>query len=155
MNWRGMAAAVLTALVVMASGVAAMAKVNGVGQTHKGATLGMTVHRDHTGELTYHRADGTLRIHCKRFSSYHRSKSPAGFARVVVTARKCWQEDGNQRFLRAVFVDRGEPGNGRDIVRLWWGLRWPVRPASVPPKRKDRGRIQSGNVQILHESVSG
>jgi hypothetical protein len=155
MNLRGTAAAVLTVLVVMASGVAAMAKVNGVGQTHKGATLGMTVHRDHTGELTYHRADGTLRIHCKRFSSYHRSTSPAGFARVVVTARKCWQEDGNQRFLRAVFVDRGEPGNGRDIVRLWWGLRWPVRPASVPPKRKDRGRIQSGNVQILHESVSG
>jgi hypothetical protein len=155
MNGRRMAAAALTVLVVISSGAAAMAKVNGVGQTHKGATLGMTAKRDLTGELTYHRADGTLRIHCKRFSSYQRSKSPAGFARVVVTARKCWQQDGLQRFLRAVFVDRGEPGNGRDIVRLWWGLRWPVRPTSVPPKRRDRGRIQSGNVQILHESVSG
>jgi hypothetical protein len=46
-----------------------------------------------------------------------------------------------------VFIDRGEPGITLDIGRMRWSREWPVTPANTV--RKDFGRIDAGNVQIL------
>jgi hypothetical protein len=150
---RGAIPVAVAMLVTAAMTAEASAMVAGQGQTHKSATVGIIAKSDGTGELQYRKDDGTFSIHCTRFSSYQESTNAGGFARVEITARKCWRKNGAQRFLRAVFVDRGEPGIAADIVRLWWSRTWPV-PFHVPARRRDRGRIQAGNIQILSESVS-
>jgi hypothetical protein len=123
-------------------------RITGGGQTHKNATLGFTAASDRTGELTYHKDDGTFSLHCTRFSSFEESQSPSGFAKVELTARKCWRKNGAQRFLRFVIIDRGAPGISTDIARLWWSRTWKGLQSHLPAKRRDRGRIDAGNITI-------
>ena len=127
----------------------AVGQVSGQGQTKRSATLGFVAKEDRTGELNYINDSVGFRVHCTRFSSYELGETDKGYPKVTLTARKCFRENGNQRFLRAVFIDRGEPGIGLDIARFWWSpaRSWPVTPATAG--RRDLGRVDSGGVQIL------
>ena len=142
----------IAAMLVAAQAAAALEQTSGVGQTHESATLGFTAKSDNSGELTYAVDDGTFWVHCKRFSSYERTESPKGYPKVTITARKCFRKNGAQRFLRAVFIDRGEPGIAWDIARILWSRTWPATPETAT--RKDRGRITAGNIQILQDTAS-
>jgi hypothetical protein len=143
-------AATAAVLLVTSTAQADAFRVSGGGQTHKGATLGFTAASDRTGELTYHRDDGTFSLHCSRFSSFEESVSQNGkFAKLELTARKCWRMNGAQRFLRFVIVDRGAPGISADIARMWWSRTWKGLKSPIPANRRDRGRIQAGNIMIL------
>lgn len=139
---------VLVSLMVATASSAAWAldQVSGLGQTKRSAALGFVAKADRTGELNYHSDSGAFLVHCKRFSSFELSESTHGYPKVTLTARKCFRSDGAQRFLRAVFVDRGEPGISWDIARLWWSRSWPVTPSSAT--RQDLGRVTAGNIQI-------
>jgi hypothetical protein len=86
-----------------------------------------------------------INIHCTRFSSYENTTADSGYPRVEITARKCFAATGKQRYLRAVFIDRGEPAG--DIARLRWGSAWPVTSANTV--RLDRGVITAGTLQIF------
>lgn len=141
-------AASMAVLLLATSAKAEAFRITGGGQTHKGATLGFTAASDRTGELTYHRDDGTFSLHCTRFASFQESVSPNGFAKAELKARKCWRKNGAQRFLRFVIVDRGAPGISADIVRMWWSRTWKGLDSHIPAKRRDCGRIDSGNVTI-------
>ncbi len=139
----------LAALVVagMASTAWALDQVSGLGQTAESAALGFVVKADRTGELNYESDAGDFSVHCKRFSSFELGASTHGYPKVEITARKCFRRNGAQRFLRAVFIDRGEPGITWDIARLWWSRSWPVTPSSAT--RADLGRVTAGNIQVL------
>jgi hypothetical protein len=146
---RGALVAASIAVVLLATSAQAEAfRITGGGQTHKGATLGFTAASDRTGELTYRRDDGTFSLHCTRFASFEESVSPKGFAKAEVRARKCWRTNGAQRFLRFVIVDRGAPGISADIARMWWSRTWKGLNSHIPAKRRDRGRIDAGNITI-------
>lgn len=134
-------------LVWLAVPAFAADRVTGTGQTKRSASLGFVVSSDDSGQLEYISDSGVFHVHCTRFSSFESSETEQGFPRVTVTARKCFRPNGAQRFLRAIFVDRGEPGIGIDIVRMRWSRTWPVTPQSTI--RRDSGRIQAGEVQII------
>jgi hypothetical protein len=138
------AVAALAAILVLALPLTAGAQVTGQGLTARGAALGLVARVDGTGQLQYVVAAG-INIHCTRFSSYERTTTAGGDARVEITARKCFAATGKQRYLRAVFVDRGEPAG--DIARLRWATAWPVTAAST--LRLDRGVISAGTLQIF------
>jgi hypothetical protein len=138
------AVALLAGIVVLALPLTASAQVVGQGKTARWATLGLVARFDGSGELQYAVAAG-INIQCKRFSSYERTDTAGGDPRVELTARKCFTSTGKQRFLHAVFVDRGEPAG--DIVRLRWSRAWPVIAASTA--RVDRGVMSAGNLQIF------
>jgi hypothetical protein len=134
-------------LLWVAAPASAADRVTGTGQTKRSASLGFVASSDGSGELEYISDSGVFHVHCTRFSSFESSETKRGFPRVSITARKCFRPNGAQRFLRAVFVDRGEPGIEVDIVRMRWSRTWPVTPESTI--RRDSGRIQAGEVQIL------
>lgn len=121
--------------------------VTGTGQTKRSASFGFVASSDRSGELEYISDSGVFHVHCTRYSSFESSETKQGFPRVTVTARKCFRPNGAQRFLRAKFVDRGEPGTGIDIVRIRWSRTWPVTQQNT--MRHDAGRIAGGEVQIL------
>lgn len=141
-------AASMAVLLLATSAGAEAFRITGGGQTHKGATLGFTAASDRTGELTYHKDDGTFSLHCTRFASFEESVSPKGFTKAELKARKCWRKNGAQRFLRFVIVDRGAPGISADIVRMWWSRTWKGLNSHIPANRRDRGRIDAGNITI-------
>lgn len=136
--------ALLGVIVVLALPLTASAQVVGQGKTARWATLGLVARFDGSGELQYVVAAG-INLHCKRFSSYERTTTGGGDPRVELTARKCFTTSGKQRYLHAVFVDRGEPAG--DIARLRWSRAWPITAASTI--RVDRGVVSAGNVQIF------
>ena len=140
----------LTTLIALSVSLVASAQVSGQGLTAEGAALGLVAKHDRTGQLEYVVAAG-FKAHCTRFSSYERSATPAGDPRVELTGRKCFKSSGRQVFLRAVFVDRGEPAG--DIARLRWSRSWPITAASTIVV--DRGRITAGTVQIFKAGASG
>jgi hypothetical protein len=131
-------------MVVLALPGTASAQVTGEGLTNRGAALGMVARVDGTGQLQYVVAAG-INLHCTRFSSYERTTTAGGDARVAITARKCFAATGKQRYLSAVFIDRGEPAG--DIARFRWGTAWPVTAANT--LRLDRGVITAGTLQIF------
>jgi hypothetical protein len=138
------AVAAVAAILVLALPITAGAQVSGQGQTSRSAALGLVARVDGTGQLQYVVPAG-INIHCTRFSSYERTTTAGGDPRVEITARKCFAATGKQRYLRAVFVDRGEPAG--DIARLRWATSWPVTAAST--LRVDRGVITAGTLQIF------
>lgn len=138
------AVAALAAILLLALPVTARAQVSGEGQTDRSAALGLVARKDGSGQLQYVVPAG-INIHCTRFSSYENTTADGGYPRVEITARKCFAATGKQRFLRAVFIDRGEPAG--DIARLRWGTAWPVTAADT--LRLDRGVITAGTLQIF------
>jgi len=134
----------LGVIIVLALPLTASAQVVGQGKTARWATLGVVARFDGSGELQYVVAAG-INLHCKRFSSYERTTTSGGDPRVELTARKCFTTSGKQRYLHAVFIDRGEPAG--DIARLRWSRAWPITAASTI--RVDRGVVSAGNVQIF------
>lgn len=140
-------AVLVTGLMLMSSTAWAFVQVSGLGQTKRSASVGFVIKKDGTGEFQYTSESGAFSVHCARFSSFESSKTDKGYPKVEITARKCFRKNGKQRFMWAVFIDRGEPGIGFDIARMRWSRTWPVTPASAV--REDFGRIDAGNVQIL------
>ena len=139
------ATAVAASLVAGGVALAGSSKVTGGGQTKRGATLAFVANADHSGHLTYVRHSTSAKLECGRFHSFHSLKTAKGYPKVVVTAKQCFRRDGKRRYLKAVFIDRGEPG-GSDIARVMWAKRWPATRRTVV--KRDRGVISNGNIQV-------
>lgn len=145
---RVVTAGVALAGVLLVAGIAeASSQVSGEGLTKRGATLGMVARVDHNGHLTYIRHDTSFTVMCSHFHSFHSSKTSKGYRKIVLTAKQCFRSDGAQRYLKATFIDRGDPGIGLDVARMRWAKSWPVNAANTV--RRDRGRITAGNLQVL------
>lgn len=137
----------VTAFSLLTSAAWASDIVAGTGQTKRSAALGFVAHSDRSGEFQYASESGAFSVHCSRYSSFESSTTNKGYPKVEITARKCFRKNGRQRFLWAVFIDRGEPGIAFDIARTRWSRGWPVMPGNTV--RQDFGRIDAGNVQII------
>lgn len=149
MNTRIKVAAVATALAasLLVGGVAlaGSSMVTGGGQTRRGATLAFVANADHSGHLTYVRHWTSAKLECGHFHSFHSLKTPKGYPKIAVTAKRCYRRDGVQRYLKAVLIDRGEPGSA-DIARIVWAKRWPMTGRSVV--KRDEGVLSHGNIQV-------
>jgi hypothetical protein len=133
-------------LTLFAGPAVAASTIIGEGLTAKGAAFGFVAFSSHSGQLQY--TKGSFIVHCSAFASYHRTKTAKGHHKITVTARRCFDRtDGKRRFARAVLIDRGTPGIGVDIVRVWWSRdQWPVTPTNAG--RHDVGVISAGNLMF-------
>ena len=139
------ATAVAASLVAGGVALAGSGKVTGGGQTKRGATLAFVANADHSGHLTYVRHTSTAKLECDHFHSFHSLTTAKGFPNVAVTAKRCFRRDSKRRYLKAVFIDRGEPG-GSDIARVMWAKRWPATRRTVV--KRDKGVLSNGNIQV-------
>ena len=122
----------------------------GVGST-KPSWCGFNAKADLSGHLTYVTHDGSgLVVFCSGYNSYREGTTAAGFLRVRVTAT-CEDATGTTIYLKAYFIDKGEPGT-KDKVLLYLSYDPAFKHnAELDPNAIiDAGVIQEGNVQILN-----
>src|SRR5436190_16548852 len=111
---------VSTAMVAafMSAGAAAAfagsQQVNGQGQTTLSASLGFNAQDDLSGQMNYNAdpngANAGFSAHCAGYTSYVQDATRwGGYPRVKLTAT-CTDKDGVTVYMRAAFIDRGEPG---------------------------------------------
>ncbi len=131
----------LTALSVVAA-LAGGGQTNGNGTTSAGAHLGINAKADLTGNFQYQAAGGSLNIHCHGYDFYVQTTSANGqYPKSLVNSHNCFDQDGNQYFLHAEFVDEGEPGT-RDKACITF------KAADGSVAVLDCGTITGGNIQI-------
>jgi hypothetical protein len=142
-----------TTVVVMTSaalalcvGIAnAVVQTNGNGQTHLSASLGFNAKADLRGELNYNSDDGTFAAHCSGYTRYSEAITAQGFPRTRVQAICLDKNTGGVVYLKAYFIDKGEPGLN-DVARIYWS--YTQKQAELDPFIVDSGKISSGNIQI-------
>jgi hypothetical protein len=113
------AAALVPAVIALTAGAAlALNQTSGQGLTAEGNSLGFNAKADLSGHLTYVTHDGSgLVVFCSGYNSYREVTTAAGFPRVCVTAT-CEDATGTTIYLKAYFIDKGEPGT-KDKVLLY------------------------------------
>jgi hypothetical protein len=143
---------VLVAGLVVLGSTAAFAAVPtaaGQGQTPLGAALGFNLDANGAGQLTYTAdplgATPGFWAQCDGFTT-----TIFGYNKHGVPVAKAWatctDQDGNTVYMRASFVDRGEPGDKDHLCIVW---------AYTPNTKEkfayihDMGRISAGNLIIL------
>lgn len=145
---------VFVALFLALMTVAAYADwVNGNGQTAKSASLGFNAKDDLSGELNYNAdpngEDAGFSAHCKDYASF-KSGIRQGFPAVRVSAA-CTDQEEATIYLKAAFVDRGEPGSD-DLVCILWSYTSPPTPDNA--LIHDFGLITAGNIQIHQDPLN-
>jgi hypothetical protein len=145
------AVAIVPVVIALTAGAAlALNQTSGQGLTAEGNSLGFNAKADLSGHLTYVTHDGSgLVVFCSGYNSYREGTTAAGFPRVRVTAT-CEDATGTTIYLKAYFIDKGEPGT-KDKVLLYLSYDATYqRNAELDPNAiVDAGVIQEGNVQIL------
>jgi hypothetical protein len=150
MGIAGMLAAGFVLLGSLSASAGAVDQVNGQGQTPLGASIGFNADASLAGQLTYNAdpkgATPGFWAQCDSFTTTTYSYNKFGFpiARAWAT---CTDQDGNTVYLRASFVDRGEPGT-RDSVCIVWSYDPSTKEATS--YIHEMGKISNGNIQI-HE----
>jgi hypothetical protein len=146
------AAAIVPVVIALTAGAAlALNQTSGQGLTAEGNSLGFNAKADLSGHLTYVTHDGSgLVVFCSGYNSYREGTTAAGFLRVRVTAT-CEDATGTTIYLKAYFIDKGEPGT-KDKVLLYLSYDPAFKHnAELDPNAIiDAGVIQEGNVQILN-----
>jgi hypothetical protein len=139
--------AVLTsAALALGVGVAnAVVQTNGNGQTHLSAALGFNAKEDLRGQLNYNSDDGTFEAHCAGYTKYSEALTAQGYPRTRVQATCLDKNTGGVVYLKAYFIDKGEPGLN-DVARIYWS--YTQKQAELDPFIVDSGKIQDGNIQI-------
>lgn len=127
--------------------------VNGNGQTPKSASLGFNAKDDLTGELNYNAdpngEDSGFSAHCKDYTGFT-SGIKNGFPIVRVSA-SCTDQEEATIYLKAAFIDKGEPGN-EDMVCILWSYTNPPRPNNA--LIHDFGVITAGNIQFHDDPLN-
>jgi hypothetical protein len=145
------AVAIVPVVIALTAGAAlALNQTSGQGLTAEGNSLGFNAKADLSGHLTYVTHDGSgLVVFCSGYNSYREGTTAAGLPRVRVTAT-CEDATGTTIYLKAYFIDKGEPGT-KDKVLLYLSYDATYqRNAELDPNAiVDAGVIQEGNVQIL------
>jgi hypothetical protein len=123
-------------------------QVNGQGQTPLSASLGFNAKSDLSGEMNYNAdpkgPNGGFSAHCSDFVLVATGTSIDGYPKITVKAA-CTDQDGATAYLKAGFVDRGEPGKNDSMCLLWtYSLPFSRATAYI----NDRGTISHGNIQI-------
>lgn len=141
--------AALLATVMSTGAMAAPAdQANGQGQTPLSASLGFNAKSDLKGELNYNAdpngPNAGFFAHCSGYEFFRLTYTKAGFPRVLVYAT-CTDQDGNTVYLRASFLDRGEPGANDEVCLLWSYDQRRLRQTAFII---DMGLISNGNIQI-------
>jgi hypothetical protein len=127
--------------------------VNGNGQTPKSASLGFNAKDDLTGELNYNAdpngEDAGFSAHCKDYVSFVSGEQDGNsWARVLAS---CTDQDDATIYLRAAFLDKGEPGRD-DMVCIVWSYTNPPRPSNA--FIHDLGVITAGNIQFHDDPLN-
>ncbi len=120
------------------------AQVNGLGKTHRHATLGFVAKSNLSGHLRYISANHRFSAVCTKYTFFRRFRGRHGVWKVRIRAT-CHRQNGKRVFLRASFVDVTEPGV-RDRARILWGRRRHLTWTTA--FIRDRGRISNGNIQV-------
>jgi hypothetical protein len=111
------AAALVPVVIALTAGAAlALNQTSGQGLTAEGNSLGFNAKADLSGHLTYvtHVGSGLV-VFCSGYNSYREATTPAGFPRVRVTAT-CEDGQGTTIYLKAYFIDKGEPGTSDKVL---------------------------------------
>jgi hypothetical protein len=139
------------ALALMAGAALALQQTSGQGLTSEGNTLGFNAKANLRGHLTYVTHDGSgLVVMCSGYNSYRESTTAAGFPRTRVTAT-CTDQFGETVYLKAYFIDKGEPGTSdKVLLYLSYNPDFKHNAELDPDAIVDAGVIQRGNVQILN-----
>ena len=141
----GFFCALFLALTAAAASAGGHIQANGQGQTPLSASLGLNAKDDLSGQLNYNAdpngSDSGFSAHCAGYGRFGLLSSFDGFPKVKVSAT-CTDKDGNTVYLRAAFIDRGEPGT-YDFVCI----RWSHSPGGAAFIH-DKGYISNGNIQI-------
>jgi hypothetical protein len=123
----------------------AVVQTNGNGQTHLSASLGFNAKQDLSGELNYNSDDGTFAAHCSGYTRYTEAITAEGYPRTRVQAICEDKNTGGVVYLKAYFIDKGEPGLN-DVARIYWS--YTQKQAELDPFIVDSGKITAGNIQI-------
>jgi hypothetical protein len=146
-------AAVLVPIVFVLTAGAALAlnQTSGQGLTAEGNSLGFNAKSDLSGHLTYVTHDGSgLVVFCSGYDSYREATTATGYPRVRVTAT-CTDQLGATIYLKAYFIDKGEPGSSdKVLLYLSYNEEFKHNAELDPNAITDVGVIQEGNVQILN-----
>jgi hypothetical protein len=127
--------------------------VNGNGQTPKSASLGFNAKDDLSGQLEYNAdplgEDAGFKAHCDGFTQFTSATidEDSQWARVGAS---CLDQDDVTVYLKAGFLDNGEPGSN-DMVCIVWSYTFPPRENNA--FIHDHGRITAGNIQFHDEIV--
>jgi hypothetical protein len=150
------AVALVPVVLVMTAGAAlALRQTSGQGLTAEGNTLGFNAKASLNGHLTYVTHDGSgLVVFCSGYNSYREATTAAGFPRVRVTAT-CEDQHGTTIYLKAYFIDKGEPGTSdKVLLYLSYDAAFKHNAELDPNAIVDAGVIQEGNVQILGDGTA-
>jgi hypothetical protein len=132
--------ALLMATAPLAQAAAsAIPSTSGNGKTHLGASFGFTAQANLHGEIQFN--NGTLKVHCKGLHGYHTDVNDKGFNDATFASYNCEDRAGNLYRVWIDAVDQGEPGITDKVA-----IR--IRDSSGNLLVDDRGRIQTGNVQV-------
>jgi|GEM_PF-4333603 hypothetical protein len=136
--------------------VAAMADTGaGQGQTPLSASLGFVVNTNGIGNQLNYNSDPNgpyagFNVHCDGYTKMAFGVTKPGFPIVRVTAT-CTDQNGTTVYLKASFVDEGEPGTN-DRICVEWAYQLPVGSNVYI---HDMGTISSGNIQIHENNTDG
>ena len=143
--------AAVTAFMALgaASALAANQQVNGQGQTALSASLGFNAKADLSGQMNYNAdpngVNAGFSAHCSGYTSYAQDTTGRnGYPRVKLMGT-CTDKDGVTVYMRASFVDRGEPGTF-DSECITFSYTDPAVKKNIVVH--DMGYIQNGNIQI-------
>jgi hypothetical protein len=139
--------AVYLAIMTTAAHASAGDTASGQGKTPLDAALGFNAQEDLSGTFTYnsspHGDTPEFKGKCFGYDSFSAS-SGANSSTATVTAT-CQDQDDTLIYLRAGFLDRGEPGFN-DMVCIVWSYTSPPTPGNA--YIHDHGVISNGNVQV-------
>jgi hypothetical protein len=130
----------------------AVVQASGTGQTPLSAAFGFNADETLNGQFIYISdpagPNAGFNAQCNDFDSFTLEMAPGHFPKVVVSATCVQQGEVDPVFLWASFVDRGEPGD-KDSVCICWTFAPIPRPLDTTPCFiTDKGKIESGNIQI-------
>ena len=139
--------------------VAAMADTgSGTGQTPLSASLGFVVNTNGNGNQLNYNSDPNgpyagFNVHCDGYTKTSFGVNQKGFpiVRVTATQGECIDQNGDPVYLKASFVDKGEPGTN-DTICMEWAYQLPVGGNVYI---HDMGTISNGNIQINEGNADG
>jgi hypothetical protein len=150
----GLLGALVAGTMAITAGAAqatARSQANGQGQTPLSASLGFNAQADLSGNLNYNAdpngPNAGFSVHCNDYTSFKltHDKDDPEVPEVKVRASNCFDQDGNQIYLRAKFWDYGEPGTNDELCIIW---SYNPNPKVGNAYIVDQGVISNGNIQI-------
>jgi hypothetical protein len=143
----GVLVAGFLAITMTAAHASAGDTASGQGKTPLDAALGFNAQEDLSGTFTYNSSPhgDTPEFKGKCFGYEAFSATSGDDSSMAAVTATCEDQDDTVIYLRAAFLDRGEPGFD-DMVCIVWSYTSPPTPGNA--YIHDHGVISNGNVQV-------